>query len=106
MTEKRESPRRNVETYQASAVVKRANGTTVEGEVVDMSLNGARIIGPVGDLQVGEEVEVLFQFRDADDTENVPSKCRVMHLDTEGKFFGISFVEDSRINPLPKLQSD
>ena len=93
MAEKRRTDRQDTIDHGVRAIARLADGTTLEGTVVDSSLGGARVVGRAAGLTQGDRLRLVFVFLS---DERAEYECEVRHVDAEHNFFGVDFLSGPR----------
>lgn len=89
MVEQRRSERETTISPPISCFADLPDGTVLEGVVVDLSDQGARVSGLPSGLRVGDEIRLVLVIL-AD--QRVVYRAEVKHLDVPGRFFGLRFT--------------
>lgn len=91
--DRRETPREAAADREVRCRTELADGTVLEGIVENVSLDGAKISGPVRGLRTGDQVNLVFVFLTG---EKVSYRGIVRHVDPGGKSFGLQFMSSPR----------
>jgi hypothetical protein len=97
--ERRRTKRQNTTDHEVRCLTELKDGTVLEGKVTDCSPYGARITGPTSGLVADDRVKLTFVFRTE---EEVGYECRVVHVASDGVYFGVEFES----GPIPIVVKD
>ena len=88
MPEKRKTEREQTIDNRIRTLAELGDGTVLEGMVADVSVDGVRVAGPTTGINAGDEIRLVLVFLT---NEKVSYRCRIRHVDPNGKFFGAEF---------------
>lgn len=94
MFDKRQHPRDESIRPGISVLLQFADGSCLDGVVIDISDTGARIAGETHRLAIGDEHSIILVVQSH---QKVSYQCVVRHIDPEAACFGIKFLSKPQI---------
>jgi len=87
--EQRQNPREESIRPGISTLLEFADGSLLDGVVIDISDIGARVAGEAHRLAVGDEYRIILIVQSH---QKVAYRCVVRHIDPEAAYYGIEFL--------------
>lgn len=94
MLEQRQNPREESIRPGISTLLEFADGSLLDGVVIDISDSGAKIAGEAHRLAVGEEYRIILVVQSH---QKVAYQCVVRHIDPEAACYGIEFLSKPQL---------
>ena len=94
MLEKRQYPREDSIHPGISTLLEFADGSLLDGVVIDISDIGARVAGEADGLAIGDEYRIILIVQAY---QKVAFRCVVRHIDPEAACYGIEFLSKPQL---------
>ena len=94
MLEQRQHPREESIHPGISTLLEFADGSLLDGVVIDIADTGARIAGEARGLAIGDEYRIILVVQSH---HKVAYRCVVRHVDPEAAYYGIEFLSKPQL---------
>ncbi len=103
MLEQRQHPREESVRPGISTLLEFADGSLLNGVVIDISDTGARVAGEADGLALGDEYRIVLIVQAY---QKVAFRCVVRHIDSEAACYGIEFLSKPQLVKKKETNTD